>query len=191
MTEDIELIQQCLDKSDEAWDRLYRKYAGRVRAFVSSPKWRFTPHEAEETVQEIFLQLFRALPQFKQEASLNTFLSNISKHTCISIMRKKFAQKREGELKSLYLDDDDNFLQIEDKGSTPEEILIGREQINRILEKIPLLSRECIEIIKLRYFQNYPYDAISKKFGLPIGTICSRISRCIAKLKKISAEAGE
>ena len=47
------------------------------------------------------------------------------------------------------------------------------------------LSPDCREVIKRRYFQDLSYKEICTELDLPLGTVCSRLKRCLTRLKEI------
>jgi len=185
--QEAELIKACVEGSEEAWARLYRQYYGRVRRIVAWSRWRFTDTEVEDHVQEVFMELIKALKTFRGEASLNTFLTRLAKNKCISALRRKTAQKR-GKEELICLEDrrgesDEPVIVAVDKGPTPEQVYIMAEEMSVVTSAMEKIGEDCRKIIALRYFQERSYDEICHHLDLPLGTVCSRLKRCLAKLK--------
>ncbi len=84
--EDICLIAEFLDGSEAAFEELFHKYQARLfsvcRRFLGSRA------EAEDTVQDAFLQIYSSLKRFRGESSFHTWAYGITVRTCISRMRK-------------------------------------------------------------------------------------------------------
>ncbi len=184
-----ELVRLCIAGDNRAWESLYRLYCGRVKRIVSWPKWGFASSHTEDITQEVFLELVRSLPHYRGEAQLSTFLTHLAKNKCVSELRKKLAKKRGKEDKSISLEDertsfDEHQLVAVDGGPTPEETVVMKEETEAIVRLIPTLSSECRQVISLRYFDDKSYEEICSQLGIPLGTLCSRLKRCLLKLRK-------
>ncbi|MDQ7822654.1 MAG: RNA polymerase sigma factor [Candidatus Eremiobacteraeota bacterium] len=186
-----ELVKQCIEGDQKAWEVLYRLHYSRVRHIVSWPKWGFGPAEAEDVVQEVFMELVRSLPHYRGEAQISTFLTHLSKNKCVSLLRKKLAKKRGKEDRSVSLDsertsfDEPQVVAVEG-GPTPEEAYMKKEGVETVLAAIPGLSDECQSVIRLRFFQDKSYEEICEELAIPLGTLCSRLKRCLLKLRKVT-----
>jgi RNA polymerase sigma-70 factor (ECF subfamily) len=188
-TSDEELISHCLRGDDQAWEKLYKLHYVKVKRIVSWPKWGFISSETEDVTQEVFMELVRALPNFRGEAQLSTFLTHLTKNKCISQLRKKTAKKRGREDKKVSLEDErTNFDEPQvvavEKGPTPEEAVVLQEEVNSVLRLLPTLSEECQQVITLRYLDDMSYEEICEELQLPLGTLCSRLKRCLLKLRR-------
>lgn len=192
--EEDKLIDYAIDGVEQAWSEIYRRYHGRVKRVVAWQKWGFRPAEVEEVTQEVFLELIKALPNFRQEASLATFLTRLTKNKCISILRRKGAQKRAKEEFGFVFeekksdDDDERFLHVESTMGSPEDELVFDEDSLELMNSLKQLSGECRDIIKKRYYDDLSYKEICDELGLPLGTVCSRLKRCLLRLKEIYVE---
>lgn len=183
-----ELVQRCLDGDALAWEEIYRSYYVRVRRVIGWRRWGFSPNEVEDAVQEVFLELVRSLPRFRGEASLGTFLDRLARNRCISHLRKKTALKRGKEELGYEVEDGKapegipTALAIE-SGPGPEDELLRAEDSRRLLGCLECLSADCQQIIRLRYFRQLSYNEICELLDLPLGTVCSRLKRCLTKLR--------
>lgn len=184
-----ELVRLCIKGDNQAWESLYRLYCARVRRIVSWPRWGFTSSHTEDITQEVFLELVRSLPNYRGEAQLSTFLTHLAKNKCVSELRRKLAKKRGKEDKSISLEDertsfDEHQIVAVDGGPTPEETVVMKEETEAVVRLIPTLSSECQKVITLRYFDDKSYEEISRELDIPLGTLCSRLKRCLLKLRK-------
>ncbi len=188
-----ELIDLALVGDQRAWDEIYRRFYSRVRRIVSWGKWGFRYAEVDEIVQEVFMELMKALPNFRREASLSTFLTRLSKNKCISVLRRKGAQKRAREEYGFVFEDrraEDNERKIyaESKRGDPERTLLFGEEAVQLMDAMQYLSADCREVIRRRYFEDLSYKEICHELNLPLGTVCSRLKRCLMRLKEIYSE---
>jgi len=183
------LIKRALDGDQDAWRDIYRRYYGLVKKVVAWGKWGFKYAEVEEVVQEVFMELCRALPRFRHEATLSTFLTRLSKNKCISMLRRKNAQKRAKEEYGFIFDEkkeneEGRFVIVESTVGNPEALLLFSEETIDLLMALSKISRDCQEIIKKRFFDGLSYNEICDDLSLPLGTVCSRLKRCLLKLRE-------
>lgn len=184
------LIKLCLEGNNQAWNTMYSLHYSRVRRIVAWPKWGFSPSEAEEIVQEVFLELVKSLPNYRGEAQITTFLSHLAKNRCVSELRRRLAKKRGKEDKKISIEDerkdfDEPQIVAIEKGPSPLEQLIIKEEVESILRMLPSLSSECQQVIALRFFNDKSYEEICSDLDIPLGTLCSRLKRCLLKLRKV------
>ena len=79
------LIAGLKKGSKEAFDEIYRLYAGRLLAYcVQYTKCR---EDAEEIVQDVFVALWNSRRDIRQEETLRSLLFTISKHRVINAYR--------------------------------------------------------------------------------------------------------
>jgi RNA polymerase sigma-70 factor (ECF subfamily) len=70
-------------------------------------------------------------------------------------------------------------------GAGPEETLLGNHDARALVKALEELGPDCQQIIRLRYFQQQSYNEICGLLELPLGTVCSRLKRCLMKLKSL------
>ncbi len=190
---DSELIERCKGGDRDAWNTLYGRYAAKVRASVAA--FNFSRTESEDVCQEVFIDLFKSLPMFRGESSLQTFVLRISKYRCISLYRNKAAKKRGGGVKDSPLEEtdsrgDDAGTVARDESPTAEEMVIMKEEGLELLERVESLSPDCRKIIRLRYFGELSYSELCERLGMPMGTLCSKLKRCLDYLRRLYPGCG-
>ncbi len=190
---EVQLVERCLAGEQSAWEELYRTYQGRVRQIIGWKRWGFSAIEVEDGVQEVFLELIRSLPRFRGEATLSTYLTRLARNRCISHLRRKTALKRGKEelgyaLEERHSDEDTPTALAIEEGMGPEEALISKESAGHVGRALAALGGECREILRLRYYRQLSYTEICASLDLPLGTVCSRLKRCLGKLKNLLEE---
>ncbi|HEY4001983.1 MAG TPA: RNA polymerase sigma factor, partial [Candidatus Xenobia bacterium] len=131
-----------------------------------------------------------ALPGFRGESNLQTFLLRLARNKCVSHLRKTTARKRGRETVTVSIDDaargdgplPPRILAV-DPTPRPDEALLRQEEVHRLLGCMTELSSDCQTVLRLRYAQDMAYDDICRHLGLPLGTVCSRLKRCIDRLR--------
>ena len=73
VADELRLVRECVEGGHSAsWRALHRKYYPTVYAFLR--RLRVGHEDIDDAVQEVFLSVFRALPDFRGEAELSTWL---------------------------------------------------------------------------------------------------------------------
>jgi RNA polymerase sigma-70 factor (ECF subfamily) len=164
------LIERCLAGDQQAWDTIVQRYWRKV--FNVAYKFVGRHDEAEDLTQEIFLKIFRALHTFDRRANFQTWLVSISRNLCIDHYR---SVRKERE--TIARDVDPATLSPVARGRSPHGELEStdlRQLIRRALAELPPTLREAVV---LRDLQEFSYQEIADRLGLPEGTVKSRINR--------------
>ena len=86
-TGDRDLAARCLAGDRDAFEALYRQHVGRLYNLA----WRMSGsgEDADDLVQDIFLQAYRKLGSYKGESSLGTWLYRLAVNLCLDRLRSK------------------------------------------------------------------------------------------------------
>jgi RNA polymerase sigma-70 factor (ECF subfamily) len=189
LSDDQELTSRCLSGDEASWSSLYRRLYKTVHFITHWHKWNFSPDQADEIMQDVFLGIVSSLKTFQFECSLETFASNIAKNKCISEIRRLSALKREGAAESLSADeadaDGDARLVLADPKPSFSAILESAETSHMMKSALDELDEQCRTIVRLKYYDDYSYEDIAALSHLPLGTVASRLKRCLLELKRI------
>lgn len=164
------LIERCLAGDQQAWETIVQRYWRKV--FNVAYKFVGRHDEAEDLTQEIFLKIFRALHTFDRRANFQTWLVSVSRNLCIDHYR---SVRKERE--TIARDVDPATLSPVARGRGPHGELEStdlRQLIRRALAELPSTLREAVV---LRDLQEFSYQEIADRLGLPEGTVKSRINR--------------
>jgi RNA polymerase sigma-70 factor (ECF subfamily) len=164
------LIERCLTGDQAAWDQIVRQHWRKV--FNLAYKFVGRHDEAEDLTQDIFLKIFKALHTFDRRANFQTWLISISRNLCIDHYR---SVRKERETMARDVDASDLTPVSRERGPYAElEQLDLRNLIRQALAELPPALKEAVV---LRDLQEFSYQEIADKLGLPEGTVKSRINR--------------
>ena len=164
------LIQRCLGGDQVAWEDIVRQH--RRKVFNIAYKFTGRHDEAEDLTQDIFLKIFKALHTFDRRANFQTWLISISRNLCIDHYR---SVRKERETMAREVDAADLMPVSRERGPHAElEQLDLRQLIRQALAELPPALKEAVV---LRDLQEFSYQEIADKLGLPEGTVKSRINR--------------
>ena len=135
--------------------------------------WRqgVSPSEGEDLVQETYLRLWNYRRNYKPSAKLSTFLFLLARQVRIDTLRH---QTRREEREKSWSDD---------RQTTEEPKSFG--ECDDIRRAVAMLSAPLREVVELGVFQDLPYAEVAEILGIPVGTVKSRMSNAMKKLKEI------
>jgi len=146
-------------------DRIYRFLVRMTRS----------QEDARELTQETFLSVYQAMPSWRPQAQLSTWLFRIARNQALDRLRRA----RHVEFVAL---DDALHQQVPADTPTPEAMLQARQRIAELERALARLSVEHREILLLRDIEDMPYEDIAQVLGIGLGTVKSRIARARAGL---------
>jgi RNA polymerase sigma-70 factor, ECF subfamily len=148
--------------------------------------WRMTSsrEEAEDIVQEALLKAFNALPRFRGDSRMDTWLHTIVRNAALGYLRK-----RKGRIEiSLEQDrtgaDDTARHELPDPSKNPEEHCERRELENMLrssMDEMTSVSRFAIQMCVL---EELPYCEVADNLNVSIGTLKSRVFQGKRMLKR-------
>jgi len=132
------------------------------------------PHEAEESLQETFFEIWRSATRFDaRRASVDGWIATIARTRAIDRLRRREVRQRTADLASL--EDLPGVPTPEDESHQARL----REQVRAGLETLPREQREAVE---LAYFHGLPQAEIAEATSTPLGTVKTRLRLALIKL---------
>jgi RNA polymerase sigma-70 factor (ECF subfamily) len=165
---DAELVARCRVGDDEAWRELVERFSRFVHA-IAVQGFRLPSHEAEDVFQEVFARAYEHLDGLREDSAVRPWLAQLTRRLCIDTLRARSREQATGEL-------------FEDAAA--DERLARIDEAMTVHEALAGLSDNCREILDRFFAQDESYRTIGAELELPAGTIASRISRCLTKLRE-------
>ncbi|MBM3239914.1 RNA polymerase sigma factor [Candidatus Poribacteria bacterium] len=182
MTEDEILIAQFKDGDQNAFSTLMTKYKSLLFSYVRRKVG--DNDDAEDITQEVFVKVYRALPNWQPRASFQTWLYTIARNRCTDYHRARTRRQFQS------LDDDEEFTltpPATDIYSDPEKMAEESELGRIISEAIEQLSPKQKEVFRLHHYQGLQIKEIAETLGMADGSVKVHHHRAMKKLKKILA----
>jgi RNA polymerase sigma factor (sigma-70 family) len=167
-----EQINRYLPLTPERAERFVEEWEG----FVLSCIYRMRIMDAEDVLYRIFYRALNALPNFRSDSKISTWLYKIIWREGLRHIRK---QNRTAQREAPILEAEDQ----PDPGESVLEVLERREtaeQVQWALSKLPAKDRE---ILALRYLEELKTTELAQRLDIPMGTVKARIHRALARLK--------
>jgi RNA polymerase sigma-70 factor (ECF subfamily) len=181
------LIERLIARDERAFTELMRVYERRVFALVL--RMIGNRAEAEELALDVFVQVFKAIGNFRGDSKLSTWIYRIAINLCknrVKYLKVRHADEQDdldgvAERVPLGQARGANVAQVE----RPDEALAGK-QVERIVQEcIMELEPSFRECLVLRDVEELSYEEIEQITGLPAGTVKSRIHRARGQLKEL------
>ena len=178
------LAADAANKNKCAFDDIADYYYDRLLKAASSIL--HSQSDAEETVQDALLRAYRALPYFRNEANIFTWLYRIVLNQAKSRKQQNVHKLPDMGLKKIL---NINLISPMQSGYCspvylPFYHLCRRELMALVLKEIALLPESMKQTAYLRYIKSYNYPQIAKTLHCSNGTVKSRLARARKILQK-------
>lgn len=147
------------------------------------------PTLACDISQEVFLKIFQALPSFKENSSLSTWIYRITFNACIDYQRKMKREKTTPFVQTNG-DEEEYLIEIPDTSHSPEECWDKKELLEQIHKALMKLSPDHRSVIILKDIEHRSYIEISEILDCNQGTVKSRLNRGREQLRGILNQDG-
>jgi RNA polymerase sigma-70 factor (ECF subfamily) len=166
---DAKLVAACRGGDEEAWGALVERFSRYVYA-ICIQAFRLPQQDAEDVFQEVFARVFERLDTLRDDEAVRPWIAQLTRRLCIDRLR---AGSREVTADTEELAD-----------GPDEDVLATVEEAFDVHDALAGLPEHCQEILDRFFARDESYRTIGEALELPAGTIASRISRCLVKLRE-------
>ncbi len=165
--------------STPSFEEILREHQGMV--FRMLVRLTGTREHVDDLAQEVFLRLHRALPLFRGEALLTTYLHRI----VVNVAQDEWKRRKREDNRSTSLSDDTSGWsdRLAHPEPNAEQQLTTQELQQRVEEELGKLSAIERTILVLYHQEERSYQQIAESLQLPIGTIRTHLHRGRNKLR--------
>jgi RNA polymerase sigma-70 factor (ECF subfamily) len=160
--EDAILVRAAQDGEVDAFEELVRRYQTPV--YRVAFRMLGSRADAQDAAQETFVRAWRALPRFRRDSTISTWLYRIVTRRCLD----RLAARRVTDT----LDE----VEIE-AGSDPAQAAEQRERLRAVTRAIAALPAEQRAALVLREFEGLSYQEVAEVLGTSLPAIKGRIHR--------------
>ena len=174
---DFELIRAINSGRFDRFPDLVKRYEQKLYNF--SLRMCRDGADAEDTVQETFLNVFRYLKDFRYETKFKNWLYRVAARTCIKKRRKsKFAPERELSLDEFYPQDEaEGPNQVPNWALMPLDKLLNDELLDKINQAIFSLPEKYRLVIVLRDIEGFSTAETAQILNLSAANVKVRLHR--------------
>lgn len=171
---DAHLVERCRAGEPEAWNALVTRYSRYVYAIILQA-YRLRDHDAEDAFQDVFLRVYDRLPSLRNPEALRPWIAQLTRRVCLDRLHSLGREEPAEHLET-----------AESEGK-----LDALDEAFDVHQALAALSDPCREILDRFFTRDESYRTIGEALRLPSGTIASRISRCLDKLREELAGRSE
>lgn len=158
---------------EEAFNHILKTYGERIYWHIR----RFTcSHEdTDDLLQETFTKIWTALPSFREDARLFTWIYRIATNETLNFLRNRKIR---------------SFLSLEslsgeiEKKIDSDPYFTGNELQRFLMKAIQKLPDKQKTVFTMRYFEEMSYDDISEITGISVGSLKASYHHAYNKIKK-------
>lgn len=137
----------------------------RIRAIIR----KLTGSDNEDIEQEVYIKTWRNLENYHEEGKFKQWISALTANVC-----RDYFRSRQFKAETLQLNDEEVLDNLPCE-SEQEQIVDSKLRQKIILKAVDELPRKLRQVIELYEFEDMSYEQISRKIGVPEGTIKSRL----------------
>lgn len=157
-----------------SWDEIVR--AHRTRVYRTAYRLTGNSHDAEDLTQDVFVRVFRALPQFST-GSFEGWLYRITTNLFLDQVRRKTRIRFD----SL---GDDEAERVVSRDATPSEVVVDASMEADVQAALDALLPQFRIAVVLCDIEGLTYEEIAEVLSVKLGTVRSRIHRGRAMLRE-------
>lgn len=172
MLTDAELVTRCRAGDEQAWSALVERFSRYVYA-IATQGFRLAQPDAEDVFQDVFAKTYVELERLRDPSAFRPWIAQLTRRTCLDRLRRD----RETPADEIEPEGIDETIEQLDEALAVREALAG-------------VGEMCQDMLDRFFARDESYRTIGDALDLPAGTIASRISRCLEKLRATMEDPG-
>jgi RNA polymerase sigma-70 factor (ECF subfamily) len=179
MDSDHLLVRRAVEGDERAMRLLWARHAPHVDAVVR--RLVSDPDTAADVAQEVWIQIFRALPSWRGDSQFGTWIHRIAVNRTLNALRRV---RRVAKVETS-LDDEDDGARASESAVEPEgERALLAASIEEAAQK---LSPGARQVFYLHDVEGYTHEEIAQELGITSGGSKSQLFKARAKLRSLLA----
>ena len=171
--DDLELARRCREGDAAAFETVYRAHAGRLFGLLT--RMTGSAHDAEDLLQDVFVQAHRKLAGFRGESSLGTWLYRLAVNDCLDHLRSRAARMARST-ESLDVEDAFEPAAVEPRIPTA----VRRIDLERAIAQLP---DGCRMAFVLHDVEGLDHKEVAEALGVTEGTSKSQVHKARMRLR--------
>ena len=163
-SEDAALVRRAAAADIAAFEQLYRRHHARMHGVIARLVGQ-AGARAEDLVQEAFVRAWQALPAFRFESAVSTWLHRLAVNTALMELRSR--RGRPG------MDDDEDALDSLPTADTAGNAMLGRD-LERAVASLPPRARA---VLVLHDVEGWKHEEIAAELGMAVGSSKAQLHR--------------
>ncbi|MEP6834114.1 MAG: RNA polymerase sigma factor [Gemmatimonas sp.] len=178
--EERRLLQLAAAGDARAFRSIVQAYASTVAGVITSMLG--PGDDADDAGQETFIRLMRALPTFRGDSVLRTFVTRIAMNVSLDALARR---KRDLRFVSLGSTEDTGSGDVHSVDRTADEEEDQRARAQLVQRAVDSLDGKHRAVVVMRLLEQRSTKESAQLLGIPEGTVMSRLTRAMQKLEHI------
>ncbi len=167
------LVTLLKNKDQRGFSILYDNYSAALYGVII--KIVRSEEVAADVMQDAFVKIWKNIEGYDtSKGALFTWILNVARNTAIDKLRSQEFQNTQRNQ-----DLDAHIHAIDSQGGS--ELEVDAMGLSKVVEQ---LKPEQKQVIDLLYFKGYTQEEVSKEYGIPLGTVKTRVKAAITFLRK-------
>jgi len=182
------LVAKVKSGDYQAFESLVNRYESKV--YHLALRMLRNPQDAEDALQETFLQVYRGLPGFEGRSAFSTWLFRLATNTCLMKIRHRATEPPKLLPLEDYLPRQEHgeVPQMVDWTDRPEEALLSKESREKMMEALEKLPPEYRAVFILRDMEGFSNAETGESLGISVAAVKSRLHRARLALRGMLSE---
>lgn len=180
---EADLVKRLIDGDNSAFRELVDTYKNMV--YKTCFNLLHHNQDAEDIAQDVFIEVYESISQFRNQSKLSTWLYRISINKSLNHLRKNKWKSRINSLEHFFSGEKNNSLEVEDMSANNSPHSIDYKERSKILQSaISALSENQKVAFTLHKFDELSYQEIAEVMNLSLSSVESLIHRAKLSLQK-------
>jgi RNA polymerase sigma-70 factor (ECF subfamily) len=162
------VVRRCRGGDNTAWAELVERTSRYVYA-ITVQVYRLAPHDAEDVFQEVYARAYERLGSLRDDGAVVPWLGQLTRRLCVDRLRAAARESPTGD-------------ELEPPGA--DDTVARLDEALAVHEALRAAPGHCHEVLDRFFARDESYATIGAALDLPAGTIASRISRCLSRLRE-------
>jgi RNA polymerase sigma factor (sigma-70 family) len=167
--ESRDLVRRCRAGDQSAWSQLVERTSRYVYAIVMQA-YRLPVHDAEDIFQEVYTRAYEHIDRLRDETALMPWIGQLTRRLCVDRLRQAAREPQPTEWA---------------EPAEVDETLTKIDEAVAVHDALQAAPEHCREVLDRFFCRDESYATIGAALDLPPGTIASRISRCLGRLRDL------
>ena len=166
--QEASLISRIQASEEGAFPELFQRFRSNI--YQTALRILKEDQSAQDALQETFLNVYRAVRNFRGDSTVGTWINRITVNVCLEMIRKnRKHQQRTDE------DISENLTLFDERSKSPFESVSQREVKRRVWNALKRLGKKHQDVVRMHDLEGFTIREIAKILKVAEGTVKSRL----------------
>lgn len=191
--DDIEIIQQCIEREVGAWNRFVDRFSSLIFSLIHKSfqhlGFDYIEQDAEDVLENVLIAFvekdYKLLRQYDSQYRFSTWVGVIVRTQVGRYLRKRKEKVISIETLRAQAGGEDRIEEMESDRGSPTENLFQREEVELLHQALQEVGFKERLILTLAYFDEKDYKEIAEALDISVNSVGAYLYRAKNKLSKV------